>query len=79
MLLALGAAHRGLAAYLAFNGYRAATMNWASFSQVTFQFTVTPRLVIMGLVLALAVGLLGGVLPAFRAMRLPVASALREL
>jgi putative ABC transport system permease protein len=80
MLLALaGGLVGGIAAYAAFNGYRAATLNWASFSQVTFAFTVTPEILATGLVWALLMGLLGGLLPAWRAARLPVAAALREL
>ena len=76
---ALGGLIGGGAAYLAFNGYQAATMNWQTFSQVAFAFKVTPELLITGLVYSLAMGLLGGLLPAIRAARLPIASALREL
>lgn len=80
MLLALaGGAVGGAGAYLAFNGYQAATLNWTSFSQVTFAFAVTPGILIMGLVWSLLMGLVGGLLPAWRSARLPVASALREL
>jgi putative ABC transport system permease protein len=66
-------------AYFAFNGFRAATMNWQSFSQVSFAFAVTPRLLLMGFVATLAMGLVGGLFPALRAAHLPVATALREL
>ena len=66
-------------AYYAFNGFRAATMNWQSFSQVSFAFAVTPRLLLLGFVATLAMGLIGGLFPAWRAARLPVATALREL
>ena len=76
---ALGGLIGGGAAYLAFNGYQAATMNWQTFSQVAFAFKVTPELLITGLVYSLAMGLLGGLLPAIRAARLPISSALREL
>lgn len=69
----------GVVAYLAFNGYRAATLNWSSFSQVVFAFEVTPRLMLAGLGAALLMGLLGGLFPAIRAARVPVAAALREL
>ena len=54
-------------------------MNWQTFSQVAFSFRVTPQLLTTGLVYSLAMGLLGGLLPAIRAARLPIASALREL
>ena len=76
---AVGGLIGGGAAYLAFNGYQAATMNWQTFSQVAFAFKVTPELLITGLVYSLAMGLLGGLLPAIRAARLPISSALREL
>jgi len=80
LLLALaGGALGAVGAYLAFNGYRAATLNWQSFSQVAFAFSVTPRLMLQGLLAALVMGLLGGVFPAIRAARIPVAVALREL
>jgi putative ABC transport system permease protein len=69
----------GIGAYAAFNGYRAATLNWQSFSQVVFAFQVTPRLMLAGLVASLLMGLLGGLFPAVRAARVPVAVALREL
>ena len=54
-------------------------MNFQTFSQVAFAFRVTPELLTMGLVYALAMGLIGGLLPAIRAARLPIATALREL
>ena len=54
-------------------------MNWSSFSQVAFSFAVTPRLLVQGIVYALVMGLVGGLFPAIRAARLPVATALREL
>jgi putative ABC transport system permease protein len=75
----LGGALGGVLAYLIFNGYRTSTMNWQSFSQVAFAFRVTPALLAAGLVYSLAMGLVGGLLPAVRAARLPIASALREL
>lgn len=68
----------GLAAYLAFHGFRTSTMNWASFSQVSFAFAVTPELLLRGVVFALAIGFVAGLLPALRAARMPVAQALRE-
>jgi len=69
----------GGAAYLVFNNFHAATMNWQSFSQVVFAFAVTPELLVQGIVWATLIGLIGGLLPAIRAARLPIASALREL
>jgi len=80
MLLALvGGALGAVIAYVGFNGYQAATMNWQSMSTVGFAFRVTPELLVRGLAYALLLGLLGGLLPAIRAARLPVVTALREL
>jgi putative ABC transport system permease protein len=75
----LGGATGGALAYFALNGYQASTLNWASFSQVTFAFTVTPALLVTGLGYSLILGLVGGLLPALRAARLPVTAGLREL
>jgi putative ABC transport system permease protein len=54
-------------------------MNFQTFSQVAFAFRVTPELLVTGLVYSLIIGLFGGLLPAIRAARLPIPSALREL
>ncbi len=79
-LLALaGGIVGGLVAFVAFNGFRVSTLNGASFSQVVFDFAVTPDLLSQGLVAALIIGVVGGFFPALRAARLPVAQALREL
>ena len=79
-LLALGGGLvGGILSYVAFNGYQAATLNWASFSQVVFQFEVTPGLMLAGLGGSVVMGLIGGLFPAIRAARVPVAAALREL
>lgn len=66
------------AAYLLFDGYRASTINWQTFSQVTFAFNVSPVLLAEAIVFATAIGLLGGLFPAIRAARLPIAAGLRE-
>jgi len=78
-LASLGGVIGGLIAYIGFNGFETSTMNWQTFSQVAFAFTVTPKLLVQGLSYALVMGLIGGLLPATRAARLPIASALREL
>jgi putative ABC transport system permease protein len=67
------------AAYFAFNGYKASTINFQSFSQVAFAFAVTPPLLVGGIAIALLMGLIGGLFPAIRAARMPVVTALREL
>jgi putative ABC transport system permease protein len=80
LLLALvGGLIGGALAYAGFNGFRTTTMNWQTFSQVAFAFAVKPGLILSGIVYALVMGLLGGLLPALRAARLPVVAALREL
>jgi putative ABC transport system permease protein len=79
VLALLGGAIGATLAYLAFNGFQTATMNFQSFSQVTFAFQVTPELLIRGIVWATIIGLIGGLFPALRAARLPIAAALREL
>jgi putative ABC transport system permease protein len=78
-LAAGGGVVGALIAYVGFNGFQAATMNWQSFSQVAFQFAVTPQLMALGLIFALTMGLIGGLPPAVRAAVLPISSALREL
>jgi putative ABC transport system permease protein len=78
-LAAVGGVLGGLLAYLAFNGFQTSTMNWRTFSQVAFAFAVTPSLLVQGVAYALIMGFIGGLLPALKAARLPISSALREL
>lgn len=78
LLALVGGAVGAGAAWVLFDGYRAATLNWDTFSQVTFAFDVTLDLLVQGAVLALVLGLVGGLFPAVRAARLPVTAALRE-
>ena len=75
----LGGIVGGVLVYLALNGYQATTLNWASFSQITFAFTVTPQLLVTGLWYSLILGIVGGLLPGIRAARMPVTAGLREL
>jgi putative ABC transport system permease protein len=79
VLALLGGAVGAALAYIGFNGYETSTMNFSSFSQIAFAFHVTPALLIQGLVWALMIGFIGGLFPAIRAARLPIATALREL
>ncbi|MEJ2582274.1 MAG: ABC transporter permease [Acidobacteriota bacterium] len=69
----------GCIAVLPLNGFTAGTMNWQTFSHLAFAFRVTPDLLVAGIIFALIMGFVGGVFPAIRAARLPVAQALREL
>lgn len=65
-------------AWVAFDGFSASTLNFQSFSQITFAFHVSSKLLIQGVVAAMIIGFFGGLFPAVRAARLPVATALRE-
>ncbi|RYE97157.1 MAG: ABC transporter permease [Oxalobacteraceae bacterium] len=79
MLLALlGGLLGGLIAWALFNGYSVSTLG-SSFSQIVFQFKVSPELLWSGLKWALGIGLVGGLFPALRAARLPITTALREV
>ena len=78
VLALIGGALGGAIAYLGLNGYTGSTMD-QSFSQIVFDFAVTGELLRQGMVAALILGLVGGLFPALRAARVPVATALREL
>ncbi len=60
------------------NGYSTGTGQTQSFSEIAFAFRITPEIVTTALIFAVAMGVIGGLLPAFRAARLPITSALRE-
>jgi putative ABC transport system permease protein len=79
LLALVGGLLGGGVAFLVFNGLQVSTLNGPSFSQVVFDFAVTGDLLVDGLFVALTIGVLGGLFPAVRAARLPVAQALREL
>jgi putative ABC transport system permease protein len=77
LLLALAGGLVGaLLAYVLFNNMAVSTLG-ANFTQVVFRFAVTPELVRNGLIIAVAIGMIGGFLPALRAARQPVTTALR--
>lgn len=69
----------GCLAVLPLNGLTTSTINFQTFSNLAFAFKITPELLVKGIVFAIAMGLIGGLLPAVRAANRPVASALREL
>ena len=69
----------GCALAFHWNGYTTATMGFETFSEIVFEFRVTPWLVARGLIFAVVVGLIGTALPAIRAARLPVIAALKSL
>jgi ABC-type antimicrobial peptide transport system permease subunit len=76
-LAALGAAV-GCTVSLAFNGLKTGMTNWATFSETAFEFRVTPQILVGAALISLAMGFVGGVLPAFRAARMKVVDALRR-
>jgi len=76
ILALIGGLLGALAAYVLFNNMVVSTLG-ANFTQVVFRFAVTPELVVNGLIIAVAIGMVGGFLPALRAARLPVTTALR--
>jgi len=77
LLAAAGGIVGGVLAYIGFNGIRASTMN--GFNQMTFAFAVTPQLLLQGILYALLLGFVGGLLPSLRAARLGITEGLREL
>lgn len=78
LLALLGGLLGGSLAYLVADGYHTATMNFQSFSQVAFSLEVTPRLFFGGIAYAIAMGFCGGIFPAVRAVRAPIAIGLRR-
>jgi putative ABC transport system permease protein len=61
------------------HGLSTGTTNFSSFSEVAFKFRITPTLLVLGVVFSALMGAVGGLLPALRAARIPVARALREI
>jgi putative ABC transport system permease protein len=69
----------GCVAVLPLNGLTTGAMNWQTFSHLAFAFKITIGLLIWGVVFALVMGVMGGLPPAIRAARRPVAAALRSM
>ena len=69
----------GCLSVLRLNGYTTGAMNLQTFSHVAFAFRITPDLLAQGIIFALVMGVVGGLLPAVRAASVPVASALRSM
>ncbi|HEY2352714.1 MAG TPA: ABC transporter permease [Candidatus Acidoferrum sp.] len=69
----------GCLVVLPLNGLTTGAMNLQTFSHLAFAFKITPELLVKGIIFALVMGFIGGLLPAVRAARRPVAAALREL
>jgi ABC-type lipoprotein release transport system permease subunit len=69
----------GILLALPVNFISTGTINWATFSEVAFNFDVDRGVALMGLVLAVVSGVIGGLIPAAGAARMPITQALREI
>jgi len=79
LLIAFVGGVLGCVAVLPLNGLTTSTMNFQTFSNLAFAFKITPQLLVQGVIFALVMGVVGGLLPAIRAAAQPVATALRSL
>ena len=78
MMLCLLGGLLGCLATLPFNGISTGTANWATFSEITFSFRFGPWILARGMIMALVMGLFGGLFPAVRAIRLKIVDSLRK-
>ncbi|MDQ7989280.1 MAG: ABC transporter permease [Candidatus Dactylopiibacterium sp.] len=78
LLLALLGGLAGVGAASLMQSVSVSTMNWQTFSELAFAFRLTPGIVVAGLLFSLGMGLVGGVLPAWRAARINIVTALRS-
>jgi len=78
MLLALVGGIIGCLVAFPMNGFTAGTGQTQSFSELAFAFKITPGIILVGLIFAVLMGLIGGLLPAVRASQMPITKALRE-
>jgi putative ABC transport system permease protein len=78
LLALLGGALGAALAWLIFNGHTASTLTGVG-GHLIFDLTVSPQLIGIGILWACTIGLIGGLFPAIRAARLPVATALRAI
>jgi putative ABC transport system permease protein len=78
MVLALLAGALGCLLAMPMNGFSTGTAQTQSFSEVAFSFRLTPAIIATGMIFAGVMGLLGGLLPAMRAARMPITRALRD-
>ena len=77
LLLSLLGGMLGLAAALLMQAVSVSTTNFATFSELAFQFRMTPVIAVQAMVFALLMGLVGGFVPAWRAARLQIVDCLR--
>lgn len=76
LIAAIGGA-LGILLALPVNGITSSTTNFSSFSELAFQFTITPQAMMSGMIFALVLGFVGGFFPALRASRQTLSRALR--
>ena len=79
ILLALVGGALGCALALPIHGLSTGTIGWNTFSEIAFEFRITGELMVKGLLFALAMGVLGGLLPARMAARMKILDALRAI
>jgi putative ABC transport system permease protein len=79
LLISFAGGLLGCLSALPLNGLTTGSMNFQTFSYLAFAFKVTPDLLVAGVLFALLMGTIGGLFPAIRAARQPVATALRSL
>jgi putative ABC transport system permease protein len=79
LLGAVGGLLGGLLALVLLNGMQSSTMNFQTFSQITYAFTVTPELMILGIIYGLVLTFIAGLVPGIRAANMPITTGLREL
>lgn len=79
ILLCLAGGLLGCLGTLPFNGLSTGTANWDTFSEITFSFRFGPDVLLQGALLAMLMGVVGGMAPAIRAVRIPIVNALREI
>ena len=84
--VAISRVRAATALYMVFNApksapraIKTATINLQTFSQIAFAFAVTPQLLINAMMCATIIGFIGGLFPAVRAVRMPIASGLRAV
>ena len=77
LLLSLVGGVVGLAGATLMQAVNVSTTNFATFAELAFQFTMTPRIVVQSLLFALLMGVVGGFVPAWRAARLKIVDCLR--
>ena len=79
LTLALAGGLIGCLGTLPVNGLSTGTANWVTFSEITFSFRFGPIVLLQGALLAVLVGVVGGIFPAIRATRMKIVDALREI